>query len=342
MAYQRKRDGMWIGEIRRGGVRRTETFPTKTQAKDWEADQRRGADSPATACGKLADSYLDWCALKFVERTVKIKRDILKHFFRSFRPTDAVETITPKAALAHLQGIAQTRTGHVANTHRTHLIAWWNWSAKFHGVNATCPFLKVDRFPARIVERHIPTMADFLRVLDFAQGQDKVLLLAYLHTAARRCELFRLTWADVDFSSKRIRLHTWKTRGMGARADWLDMTDELVAALLDWRRQNPDTIPVFHHDGKPYTTRHTWLPPLCRKAGVEPFGFHAIRHLTATFLANAGVPLPTISSILRHRAMSVTNRYLKNSLPQKEALKLLPFTKTPTERQQVAINTEDH
>lgn len=341
MAYQRKRDMLWIGEIRRGGVRLTAAFPTKTQAKDWEAEQRRGVDSPATACGRLADAYLDWCALRFVPRTVNIKKDVFKMFFRTFQPATAIEAITPKVALAHLQGIAATRTGHVANTHRTHIVAWWNWTARFHGVAAPCPFLHVDLFPARIVERRIPTMAEFLRVLDFAQGQDQILLLAYLHTAARRCELFRLTWADVDFGSQRARLHTWKTKGQGVRADWIDMTDELSAALLDWRRQNPDVVPVFHHDGRAYTTRHTWLPPLCRKAGVEPFGFHAIRHLTATFLANSGVPLPTISSILRHRNMSVTDRYLKNSLPQKEALKLLPFTKTPTQRQQAFVSTGD-
>lgn len=341
MAYQRKRDGMWIVEIRRSGVRRTEAFPTKTQAKDWEADQRRGADSPATACGKLADAYLDWCALKFVVRTVNIKKGVFKLFFRSFHPAVAVEAISPKAALAHLQNIATTRTGHVANTHRTHLVAWWNWTTKFYGVTTRCPFLAVDLFPARQVERHVPTMDDFLRVLDYAQGQDKVLLLTYLHTAARRCELFRLTWADVDFGGGRIRLHTWKTKGQGCRADWLDMTDELAATLLDWRRQNPSTIPVFHHGGKAYTTRHTWLAPFCRRAGVEPFGFHAIRHLTATYLANIGVPLPTISSILRHRGMTVTNRYLRNSLPQKEALKLLPFTKTPTPRQQPAVSSEN-
>ena len=49
---------------------------------------------------------------------------------------------------------------------------------------------------------------------------------------------------------------------------------------------------------------------LCKRAKVPAFGFHAIRHLSASILARAGVPLPTIQMILRHKSSHTTARYL--------------------------------
>jgi len=50
----------------------------------------------------------------------------------------------------------------------------------------------------------------------------------------------------------------------------------------------------------------------CIKAGVKPFGFHGIRHLSATMMYQNGVPLAVIQSVLRHKSPSTTERYLKS------------------------------
>ncbi|WP_207261993.1 tyrosine-type recombinase/integrase [Desulfovibrio sp. Huiquan2017] len=48
----------------------------------------------------------------------------------------------------------------------------------------------------------------------------------------------------------------------------------------------------------------------CIPAGVEPFGYHGIRHLTATELFHAGPPASLIQRILRHKTPNTTARYL--------------------------------
>jgi hypothetical protein len=96
--------------------------------------------------------------------------------------------------------------------------------------------------------------------------------------------------------------------------------------------------------GDPFTSRSHFMPKICKRAGVKPFGFHAIRHLSAVILYKAEEPLNTVFSfrfsvkrlliirrlaikfvaaetelgikrlkkILRHQNATTTNRYLKS------------------------------
>ena len=56
---------------------------------------------------------------------------------------------------------------------------------------------------------------------------------------------------------------------------------------------------------------------LCELAKVKPFGFHAIRHLTASILHRKGYELGAIQAILRHHSPSTTERYLRRISPER-------------------------
>ena len=161
------------------------------------------------------------------------------------------------------------------------------------------PILSIKKFPEKREPRYVPPEEDFWKVFELTSGQDRVMLLTFLHLAARRSEVFHLKWSDVGFSSKRIRLWTQKREGGNQECDWLPMTTELRSVLLKWweERLAQTTADKDHlflcldefffceeYYGEPFKHRQHLMKRLCEKASVKPFGFHAIRHLSASIL----------------------------------------------------------
>ena len=154
----------------------------------------------------------------------------------------------------------------------------------------------MDKFPEIRSQRYIPPEEDFWAVHDKAEGQDKLMMLTALHLAARRSEIFGLTWTDVDFGTNQICLWTRKRKGGHRESDWLPMTTELRQMMVNWWEQRPlkDVSHVFMcleelpclegRFGQPFVERGKFMSRLCKAAKVKPFGFHAIRHLTASIL----------------------------------------------------------
>jgi len=317
----------WLACVKKQDIRKQRLFDTRSAALDWEAQMRRELEEEnvQTRTVSLADwatEYLDYARAKFAEMTYREKRDVFKRFFRTINPDLPVEAFTARHALAYLQVQAEQRSGYASNKARKNLAAAWAWGIKYHGLPAN-PFMLVDRFPEERQPRYVPPEDDFWAVYEVAQGQDKVMLFAYLHLAARRSELFRLTWQDVDFALGRVRLSTRKRRDGSLEYDWIPMTSELKAMLLRWWESRPakDSQNVFvcldetsftrEYYGKAFQKRQHLMQRLCKRANVKPFGMHAIRHLTASTLYHAGQPVAVIQAILRHKSPSTTERYLK-------------------------------
>jgi len=122
--------------------------------------------------------------------------------------------------------------------------------------------------------------------------------------------------------------------------EWLPMSDELHEELWWWWNHRPikDTPFVFvstsnkpgRHYGKPYTERRWFMETLCKRAGVRPFGFHALRRYVASVLADTHkVSAKTVQRILRHKNLATTERYIQNLNRDLEAtVKLLEIKST--------------
>jgi integrase len=63
---------------------------------------------------------------------------------------------------------------------------------------------------------------------------------------------------------------------------------------------------------EPFKFRRAFMERVCRKINIVPFGYHAIRHFTASQLYAKGYPISIIQAILRHSNPNTTARYLRN------------------------------
>ena len=302
MPYKRKQKGLtrWVGQIMRGGKKHRRIFMTKAEAIAWEVQMRDEQGLPpkrlspetesdsSISLAQWAEEYLVFSE-KFSHKTFVEKQTLFKAFFKKVNPTMLAEELTAKHVLGYLQQQFDARGGNAANKDRKNLLAAWNWGVGYLDFPEKSP-CKVDRFPEKRSPRYIPPQDDFWTVYEVAEGQDQLMLLAFLHLAARRMEVFNLRWEDVDFQNRRVRLWTSKRLGGTKEYDWVAMTNELSRALFkhrqkvrgEWAFPNPQT-------GEPYVARQHWMKELCGIAGVKKFGVHAIRHLSASILDASGI-----------------------------------------------------
>ena len=279
----------------------------------------------ATVClSDWAQAYLDAVKARFSTKTYDEKCSMFRRFFKEISPALPVADLQLADVMAYIIKQKEERSGNAANKDRKNLVAAWNWGMKY--MKPTLPGPNpclVDRMPEVRHPRYVPPEEDFWKVYDTAKGQDKVMLLAFLHIAARRSEIFRLTWADVDFGNNRVRLWTRKRMDGTLESDWLPMTEELRKSLRWWWENRPikDKPHVFlcldntafckEYYGGPFKKRAHFMGRICDEANVKRFGFHAIRHLTASILFNLGYDVAVMQTILRHKSPNTTEKYLK-------------------------------
>jgi integrase len=321
----------WGAQVRLCGKRKEKIFLNKKDAVAWDGESRSNPKETwleKTDTVSLLDwsqAYLDYAKAQFADTTYAEKRVTFKRLFKE------IDSVLPVAelTLGHIQAFITKqkleRSGYAANKDRKNLVAAWNWRIEYMNPNLPRPNpCQVKKMPEARSPRYMPTEEDFWTIYGLATGQDRVMLLAFLHLAARRGEIFRLTWDDVDFRNNQIRFWTRKRHGGDLEFDWLPMTKMLKEALLWWQEARPikDAAHVFlcleeknfcqESYGKPFKYRQHFMGNLCERAKVKPFGFHSIRHLTASTLYKLGCAVADIQSVLRHESATTTAKYIRS------------------------------
>lgn len=257
---------------------------------------------------------------KFVQKTILGKERAFRFLLVFFGAKFDIRKITCKLALNHLSDQAMRRTGAAVNADRKDLKAGWSFGFKYMGFPEKNPF-NVDKFPQVKKKRYVPSQKDMLAVLEAAEPQDHAMLMTMLHTAGRRGEILGLKWSDVDFKSKKITLWTRKRAYGHMEPDDLPMTDVLFRCLTKHSKSCHDSEYVFSRkNGERFLNKTHTIEELCKKAGVKRFTYHSIRHLSASMLAESGIPLVLIQQILRHKSITTTSQYIHSLCCGREAI----------------------
>jgi integrase/recombinase XerC len=157
-----------------------------------------------------------------------------------------------------------------------------------------------------------------LRVVDtnrspFRRIRDKAIIVTFLLTGARLREIVQLDKADIDLHQSTIRLHR-----KGGEVNVLPLADSArmeLTTYLKHRRRRSRTSALFISCRNQRISRGTvWylVKKYLKKSRIKTYGMgpHALRHTFATLLLNQGENLRVIQSLMSHKSLATTARYL--------------------------------
>jgi len=137
------------------------------------------------------------------------------------------------------------------------------------------------------------------------RGLLKSLVTVALHTGARKGELQNLRWPQVNFELGLISLLDTKN---GERRD-IPMNETVRATLQGLKRNSEFVFP--NRNGKSIDNAQVQIAfqKALKRATIEDFRFHDLRHTFASNLVMAGAELNDVRELLGHKKTDMTLRY---------------------------------
>ena len=118
-----------------------------------------------------------------------------------------------------------------------------------------------------------------------------------LYTGMRQGEIARLRWRDIDFEKETITIPDSKTGN--------PRTIPLETPLKQLLEARPQTGELVLGE---YRHRKAFEGAL-KRASMENFTFHDLRHTYASWKVQAGVPLMHVKELLDHKTLAMVKRY---------------------------------
>lgn len=133
------------------------------------------------------------------------------------------------------------------------------------------------------------------------------IVMIALTTGMRRNEILSLTWGDVDLERHSLLIEVTKNgqrRSAALRGEVVDMLSRL--------QPNPTNAGAYVFPNKngfrPIDFQSAWKTAM-RRAELEGFRFHDLRHTTASYMALDGASALEIANMLGHKNLQMVARY---------------------------------
>jgi len=173
---------------------------------------------------------------------------------------------------------------------------------------------KAERNPAKWVDRlsennerdRVLSPEEYTRLLAHCDDNLRPIVLIAYHTGMRRGEIFGLTWDMVDLKAGFLHLtpaicKTDEGRNVPLHRELVDMLEAMPRGLPGVR--------VFTRNGKSIKCVREGFEAACRRAAIEGFTFHDLRHTCITNKDREGHSHIVIMASTGHKTMNVFRRY---------------------------------
>jgi len=178
------------------------------------------------------------------------------------------------------------------------------------------PVKKVEFLSERgSIRKRVLSEDEEVRFLAVALQHIGYMTLISLHTGMRKGEVLKLKWENVDFEAQEITIV--ETKDDEDRV--VPMNPFLFNLLFTLKSQDGKSEYVFMNPrtGTHYVEIKRGFTSGLKKAGIQDFHFHDLRHTYASRLVRNGVDLNTVKELLGHSSITTTQRYLHSQAEQK-------------------------
>lgn len=148
------------------------------------------------------------------------------------------------------------------------------------------------------------------RLLMEAPSHLQNILVCALATGMRRGEILSLKWSNIDLDKRHVIIESTNSKNKTTRR--VPINSELFALFGQLKADNHNSEIVFLNAlGKPYARASAIqgvFEKTKKKAEIENFRFHDLRHTVATRLVENDVPIQRIATYLGHKDVNMTYR----------------------------------
>lgn len=175
------------------------------------------------------------------------------------------------------------------------------------GLLENSPFRKGKRLMFKENNQRLRFLADteIDTLLDACSPHLRPIAEIALHTGMRRGEVLGLKWEQV----RNGFIYLKETKSGKSRQ--IPINDQAARVFRDLRKKNQLKSPYVFCDAKGnrfYEVKRSFTSA-CKKAGLEDFRFHDLRHTFASHLVMNGVGLKAVQELLGHADLTMTMRY---------------------------------
>jgi integrase len=143
------------------------------------------------------------------------------------------------------------------------------------------------------------------RLLEACNGYLRAIVITALNTGMRKAEILNLRWSDVDLKNRKITIVNTKNN----ESRVIPINQTLYQELLRLFEKSQGEYVFANRDGRPFGDIKRGFSSALKKAKIEDFRFHDLRHTFGSYLVMEGVNLKTVQQVMGHKDIRLTLRY---------------------------------
>lgn len=310
MATIRKKNTLWQVQVRRTGCKSVnKSFNTRTDAIAWARKVEREADLGELPERRESQQTLADLLRRYVAEVTPAKKGcyaetrrisrLLKDDISGYKLSELKpEQVTTFRQRRLKDGPGAARHDMIIIRHAIS-IGMREWGLPLRA--NPCADVRLPP-PSKARTRRI-TAEEYVKLLEAADRGIvrwmRPLIEFATETAMRRSELLRLRWADINYDSGLAKLEDTKN---GEERE-VPLSGRALQVLASLPRNHERIFPITDN-----SVRLAW-PRLVKRAGLEDYHFHDLRHEAVSRLFEMGLSVPEVALVSGHKTISQLMRY---------------------------------